>query len=390
MTRAAPHIPVVVLTDPFEQPAPPPLTEPARLAAGGAVAALDELASACGEVCRAAALIGPLTAAAAAAGALAREVAHATPAVDAEAIPVRAPNHIYFGVRGSGPDARFLSPAQAAVFETTICYWVLADLRHAMIDINDLAAEVAALRMVLASLLTGQDETVPSGSGETVQSGPEYAGAARTPVPGGPPGGFEPDGDGLDRWIVAHHAYFMFNIRAAAAAVAAVHATAAGRDGLAARSLRAASCYVRGFTGAMAHAAALPAAYYQRIVRPTMAPPAVPRELTGRTQPEHRAFRTALDKLLTALPEPYGTLSASRPALAAARAELLDRDLADIERHAAVAGALVGSDHSLVQPEGSGDNAVATLRLMRHLRAARYCSLTRFGDRFAVGEGRPE
>jgi hypothetical protein len=141
----APHIPVVMLADPFGRPPPPPVGEPARRAASAALAALGELATACDQVCRVSELTGPLTAAAEAAGALARQLAHGVPPLDAAAVPVRSPNHAYFGVRGSGPEARILSPTQAAFFETAICHWALADLRHAALDLNDLAAEVTAL-----------------------------------------------------------------------------------------------------------------------------------------------------------------------------------------------------------------------------------------------------
>jgi hypothetical protein len=134
----------------------------------------------------------------------------------------------------------------------------------------------------------------------------------------------------------------------------------------------------------MMHSAALPARYYAERVRHTMAPPAAPMNLTGRLQPEHKAYRAALDALLDALPQPYAELAEGYPELAAARTALLDADLIDIERHVCVADTLVGGDHSLVQPDGGEENAVAVLRLMRHLRAARYCPLVPFGDRFAA------
>ena len=384
MTRAAPHIPLVVLADPLELPASPVLPAPARLAARRSACAVAELAARCAEACAPAELAAPLAAAAAATRDLADQIMHLVPHLDAGALPVRVPNHEYFGVRGSGPDARALRPEQAAIFEAVICWWALADLAHTMIDINDLAAEVAALRMVLAQLVTAPRPAPPPARPAAPAGRAAPAAHPAKLCRPSPLTGFEPTGDGLDRWIIAHHGYFMFNVRAAAAVTTGLHAAAAGQDDQAAGWLGDAAGYVRGFTAAMAHAAAMPASYYQRTVRPTMAPPAVPRELTGRTQPEHRAFRGALDKLLTELPQPYDALSTRSLALAAAREALLDADLADIERHVAVAAALVGSDHSLVAPGSSAENAVATLRLMRHLRAARYCPLTRFGDRFAA------
>jgi hypothetical protein len=165
----------------------------------------------------------------------------------------------------------------------------------------------------------------------------------------------------------------------------ALRALERGATARAARYLSAAAGHVRGFTAAMMHSAALPARYYTERVRHTMAPPAAPMNLTGRLQPEHKTYRAALDVLLDALPQPYAELAEGYPELAAARTALLDADLIDIERHVCVAGALVGGDHSLVQPDGGEENAVAILRLMRHLRAARYCPLVPFGDRFAAG-----
>jgi hypothetical protein len=378
MTRAVAHIPLIVLPDPLA-PARVSIPDSARPAARRAVSALDSLhAIACGATDRWRGLDLALDSAARAARALAAELARTAPPVAVERLPATVAVHEYFGVR-----AARLGPEQAAASAAVVVFRGLADLRHATIDPNDLATEVAAMRLTLADLTgvavtPGQDRSAPGadGSGHGSPPGPARGMPAELR--------YEPGGDGLERWIVGHHVYFLFNVRAAAQVHAALRALRRDAVDEAGRALARAADYVRGFTAAMAHSAALPAAYYRERVRHTMEPPAAPMNLTGRLQPEHRAYRRAIDELLDALPDSYPELAARQPALATARTALLGADLIDIERHVCVADALVGDDRSLVQADAGAENAVTTLRLMRHLRAARYCPLVPFGDHFAA------
>jgi hypothetical protein len=134
----------------------------------------------------------------------------------------------------------------------------------------------------------------------------------------------------------------------------------------------------------MAHSAAMPAAYYAQHVRLTMGPPHASVNLTGSMQPQHKAFRAAMRRLIETLPDDHDDLIRREPGLAAARSALLNADLIDIERHAHIADKLIGDEHSLVQREEGKENAVSMLRTMRHLRAARYARLVPYGDRLAA------
>ncbi|MGW2046981.1 hypothetical protein ACWCPF_17635 [Streptomyces sp. NPDC001858] len=276
-----------------------------------------------------------------------------------DSLPPIVPNHAYFGVRTAPiDDARLVSEV------TTIIARTLVDLREARLDLNDRAAEVRAMRHLLEGL--APDDGAPA---------PQQGARAMPYVPGK---------DELTRWIVTHHFYFVLNLAAADAVSRAITALSNGdRDGdrpAATAALREAVVYVRGFTAAMMHSGDMSAPCYDAEVRPTMAPPAVPVALTGRTQPEHRAYRKAMRALVRACPEPFAELAAANSELARARDALLEADLLDIERHVIVTAALVGDDSSIVQDHDSAESAIATLRTMRHTRAETYRDLMRFGD----------
>jgi hypothetical protein len=285
---------------------------------------------------------------------LAAVTASALPAVSTEAPAI--PVHKYFGVV-----ARPLTTHEHFAQTTTIFFRVLADLRDALLDINEIYAELAAIEAILKRI----HEPLPFEVGQT-QAGSSVR-------------QYEPSGDGLERWIVVHHAYFLMNVHAASCVNQAAR-IAESDQALAASLLEEASVYVRGFSAAMMHSAAVPSSYYGDVIRPTMHPPAVPVVLTGTMQPEHASYRAALETFLHACGEPFLELVQKNRALALARDHLLDADLLDIEKHTCVASALVGNEHSLIQNEDSPGNAVSALRRMRHERAARYCPLMRFGD----------
>ncbi|WP_206062124.1 hypothetical protein [Nonomuraea basaltis] len=305
----------------------------------------------------------------------------ALPPLDVSGLAPIVPNHDYFGVRTARLDGRRL-----AAEVTTIAARALDDLRHARLEVNDLAAELLAISDLLSGL---------PGDASARATGP--SGGARARVQGLPGDGpYFPVPTELTRWIVVHHLYFLLNLRAAGAVSRAAGAARDGDRAATLAALREATVHARGFTAAMVHSGDMSEACYEATVRPTMRPPAVDMELTGRTQPEHRSYRRAMARLVEELSEPYAALATRDPELALARDALLEADLIDIERHVLVAAALVGDDRSIIQGEATEGNAVSMLRTMRHARADRYRLLMRYGDDVtaalpspAAAEGRP-
>lgn len=277
---------------------------------------------------------------------------------DTEGLRPIVPNHEYFGVRTAEVD-----DAHRTAEISLIVLRALTDLRHARIDLNDRAAEVRAMALVLSRLDAGP-------------GAPELA-----PVPG--PAAGAPVGaadDELTRWVITHHFYFVLNLAAATAVTRGIAAMADEDREAATAAFRDAAVLVRAFTAAMLHSGDMSAPCYDAKVRPTMQPPAVPAALTGRTQPEHKAFRKAMRRLAGTETESFAKLAVTDPELALARDALLEADLHDLERHIVVTAALVGDDQSIVAADSAGGSAIAMLRTMRHTRAMSYRELMRFGD----------
>ncbi|MGW0087019.1 hypothetical protein [Streptomyces sp. NPDC003393] len=298
-----------------------------------------------------------LDAAVARAGRLAEEAG--TAPMDTASLRPIVPNHEYFGVRTAD-----IADAYRRREISTIIARTLADLRDARLDLNDRAAEVRAMVLILRGL--------------SPQDGPPAAESAGAAVPSGT--SHRVGRDELTRWVITHHFYFVLNLAAAHAVSRAVAALADADRDTAVTAFREAVVLVRGFTAAMMHSGDMSAACYDAKVRPTMQPPAVPVALTGRTQPEHKAFRKAMRRLVAACGEPFAKTAVADPELALVRDALLEADLHDIERHIAVTAALVGDDQSIVQVDEAAESAIAMLRTMRHTRAAAYRDLMRFGD----------
>lgn len=284
----------------------------------------------------------------------------ATAPMDTASLRPIVPNHEYFGVRTADVDDDYRRRETSTIIART-----LADLRGARLDLNDRAAEVRAMVLILRGLSPRDGAPAAEPSGETVH------------VPSGTP--LRVGRDELTRWVITHHFYFVLNLAAAHAVSRAVAALADADRDTAVAAFREAAVLVRGFTAAMMHSGDMSAACYDARVRPTMQPPAVPVALTGRTQPEHKAFRKAMRKL-AAVGEPFAKVAVTDPELALARDALLEADLHDIERHIAVTAALVGDDQSIVQVDEAAESAIAMLRTMRHTRATAYRDLMRFGD----------
>src|SRR5581483_11329891 len=144
--------------------------------------------------------------------------------VTAAGLPAPSPIHEYFGVRQAA-----ITPGQAAAQAAAVVYRGVTDLQYPLIDVNDLVTEVATMRLVLADLIG------PPGTGEPPGEGPRY-----------PETDYRPSGEGLERWIVAHHVYFLFNLRAAAEVQAGIRALRRNETVAAARHLAHATRYVRG------------------------------------------------------------------------------------------------------------------------------------------------
>ncbi|MEU9419431.1 hypothetical protein [Streptomyces sp. NPDC051000] len=285
-------------------------------------------------------------------------VARVAPLDTASLTPI-VPNHEYFGVRTAPiDDARLVGEV------TTIVARALTDLRVARLDLNDQAAVVLSMVRILGGLLPADGApAAPGSTGEEAEVGAPYAVGS----------------DELTRWVITHHFYFVLNLAAADAVTRAIAALKAMDRDTALAAVEEAIVLVRGFTAAMLHSGDMSAACYGAVVRPTMAAPACPVALTGRTQPEHKAFRKAMRNLVKVSAEPFAKLAATDPELAAARDALLEADLQDIEKHVIITAKLVGDDRSIVQGEDS-ESAIAVLRTMRHARAESYRDLMRFGD----------
>ncbi|MFF5333241.1 hypothetical protein [Streptomyces sp. NPDC013181] len=278
--------------------------------------------------------------------------------MDATALTPIVPNHTYFGVRTAPiDDARLVSEV------TVIVARALADLRIARVSLNQQAAVVLAMVHILRGLDPQDAERDPA-SPET-PAGP-------APV--------TPEQDELTRWVITHHFYFVLNLAAADSVRRALAAHRDGETAAAGEALREAAVYVRAFTAAMIQSGDMSAPCYDAEVRPTMAPPAVPVALTGRTQPEHKAFRKAMRTLAQTWTESFDKLAADAPEVALARDALLEADLQDIEQHVTITAALVGDDTSIIQSDEAAGSAIAMLRTMRHTRAEQYRPLMRFGD----------
>ncbi|WP_328536929.1 hypothetical protein [Streptomyces sp. NBC_00344] len=278
--------------------------------------------------------------------------------MDAAALTPIVPNHAYFGVRTADlDDARLVSEV------TVVIARALADLRIARLSVNQQAAEVLAMIQVLRGL-----------DPQDAERDPASPATPAGPVP------VLPGQDELTRWVITHHFYFVLNLAAAESVTRALARHREGEAEAARDALREAATYVRAFTAAMMHSGDMSAPCYDAEVRPTMSPPAVPAALTGRTQPEHKAFRKAMRTLAGTWTDSFDKLAANVPEVALARDALLEADLQDIEQHVTITAALVGDDGSIIQADEAAGSAIAMLRTMRHARAEQYRPLMRFGD----------
>lgn len=282
--------------------------------------------------------------------------------MDAGGLVPIVPNHAYFGVRTADiDDARLVSEV------TVVVARALADLHIARLSLNQQAAEVLAMVQVLRGLAPQHAERDPA-----------------SPAKPAGPAPVVPARDELTRWVITHHFYFVLNLAAAESVSRALAQYGEGETEAARDALREAVTYVRAFTAAMMQSGDMSAPCYDAEVRPTMSPPAVPAALTGRTQPEHKAFRKAMRVLVRTWTDSFDKLAANAPEVALARDALLEADLQDIEQHVTITAALVGDDGSIIQADEAAGSAIAMLRTMRHTRAEQYRPLMRFGDKVTL------
>ncbi|WKX69194.1 hypothetical protein [Streptomyces sp. XD-27] len=309
-----------------------------------------------------------LRAATCAATRLARALSAAGSLTEADQLPVRSPVQSYFRVRTAA-----LTAGQAAHQAAQVICRGLADLCEAPVSGSDIARETAAMRQVVVDLVGGEESPE-----DTEDLGGEAAAAV-------PERWARQEEMWLSRWITGHHVHVLFNVYATIALRQALERLREGAVREATAQIARATVYVQGFAAARAHAAALPADFYNATVRPTMVPTVVPVPLSGSMHMEYREYRDTIGELIEVLPDPIEDLALREPGLAFAREGLLEADLIEAERHVCLVEPVVGSERSLVQPPATMDNAVSVLRLMRHVRAAGIASLVRFGDHLVAG-----
>jgi hypothetical protein len=193
----------------------------------------------------------------------------------------------------------------------------------------------------------------------------------------------------MRRWIVAHQLHALFNVSAAAWISSATQASAGGDPAMAAHRLSTACTYVEAFSPSRALALAVPADFYNTVLRATMTPPLTSTPLSGRMHVEYRAYRDAVAALLSEASAPVADLARTEPTLALAREHLLEADLADAERHISLIEPIVGQSKSIVQTARSQGNAVSALRSIRASRARAATPYLRFGNPGAEGAPAP-
>lgn len=209
-------------------------------------------------------------------------------------------------------------------------------------------------------------------------------GAEATAASVGPHTAGEPSNDDSDeerwmrRWIIAHQAHAVLNVGAARAIRRGTKAARADDLSASATHLVHACSFVQAFAPARALALALPPAFYNDVLRPTMTPPLTKKPLSGRMHGEYRSYREEMTELLSAIPSPIAELSPRAPGLALARERLLEADLIDAERHVSLVEPMVGPSKSIVQTARSPLNALSVLRSIRAGRSATIAPFTRF------------
>lgn len=181
------------------------------------------------------------------------------------------------------------------------------------------------------------------------------------------------------RWVVGHQLYGAANREATDLLHRVIEIlqdrNVAEVDEVVASVIDRATAAIHAITATMRYAASLTPVIYGEQVRPTMAPPRCPNELTGGQNLDHAAYRAAIAGFLAQLGTGYNELARTAPQCARARDALLQADLYDLEEHVALTYALVGSAAAI--DEHDHGSAVAALRRMLSARTAKYSPMLR-------------
>lgn len=263
-----------------------------------------------------------------------------------------------------------LDPAQASAQAIGVLVRSLDDLRSAPLAGASTTRETAAIRQVLIDQGAHGDAGLVHGSVPPVRALPEHTSQ-----------------HWFSRWISAHQLHALFNVHAALAIGRAVEKLHDHDVETATAHIRRATVYVNGFSAARAHALALPAWFYNDVLRPSMAPPLTSAPLSGRMHLEYKAYRSQISRLLTEVPLDMSELAENEPELAFAREALLEADLLDAENHVCLVEPVVGHAKSLIQNASSNGYAVSILRGIRDRRAADIRTFVRGGQLPAAEDG---
>ncbi|WP_159053094.1 hypothetical protein [Streptomyces regalis] len=181
-----------------------------------------------------------------------------------DGLPSKSPVQSYFRVRTAA-----LTAEQAARQAASVIHRGLMDLCEAPLSGSDIARETAAMRQVVLDLagITGHRVRAVEWSGGTPDA-----------LSGQEPRSQEEMW--LARWIIGHQVHVLFNVYATIVLRAAAERLRTGAVREAIHRLVRATVYVQGFAAARAHAAGLPADFYNTAVRPTMVPTVVSVPLT--------------------------------------------------------------------------------------------------------------
>ena len=277
------------------------------------------------------------------------------------------PIQIYFRLRRAAMTRR-----DAAAHATRTLMLATADLHLAPMSGSDLERSCVAMQQVIHDLfMLGQ---VPGRGGTAADPTPDQAGASASENAGA----LDVEAMWSMRWVVGHQLHALFNVMAAVAVDRAVAEFRGGLPQSAVGNLKRATVYVEGFPAARAQSLAVPAEFYNLVLRPSMLPPLVPAPLSGRMHIEYQRYQAGIDTLLKTCPEPVEALAAHHLTLALAREALLEADLIDAQRHVSLVEPLVGAAKSLIQHSRTKDNAISTLRRIHDRRAARFAPFLRF------------
>ncbi len=284
-------------------------------------------------------------------------LAQCLPDADGVPVPSGPPIHEYFRVR-TAP----LDPLVAAANAIQAMTAALEDLPDVALGASDIERLLTAMRQILLGI-AGDTPAASEVTSERARAQPARDHERRW----------------ISRWIIAHQLHALLNVHATVAVRSATRAGVQDGPGAAVEQLRTAMTLVSAFAPCRAYALTIPSRFYLDVLRPTMAPPFTTVPLSGRMHPEYRAFRAAIDELLTLLPGGIVEMAATAPRFVFARESLLVADLIDAERHVTLVEPIVGQSKALGQPDRVQANALGALRKIRDARTRQFRPFMRHG-----------